>query len=124
MSNIYENFDEEILKKIQAVQDQFSKPGADGASLFIQMRELLLRQSEMNFEEEIKDHPHGMPVAFIGRSVDDSQELAMMDWIKANLSDDDFVLMPQNASGKYKEHWNWIYFRRKDQAMLFKLTWL
>ncbi len=47
----------------------------------------------------------------------------MTDWLKNQFADEDYILMPHVAQGKYKDRWNWIHFRSKDQAMLFKLTW-
>lgn len=111
-----------IASEVAKIQEAFSKPGADGIILFIKMRDLLIRQAEINFENEVRDYPYGLDIPKLGLL--DFPDDAMMQWLRERYSDDDYVLMPVNAQGKYKDHCNWIYFKDPSAAVLFKLTWL
>lgn len=125
MNDPYANItDEQILESIKRIQNRFTEPNADGVKLFKEMRDLLIRQGELHFENEIRDHPYGMEITTLGQVDALDKEEEIMIWLRARYDDSQYIIMPRNAQGKYKEHWNWIYFKDKSQAMLFKLTWL
>lgn len=109
-----------LLLRAHEIAEAFFDENANGIALQKELRDLLINQGEWDFEQEIKDHPYGMEVPNLGKGTDDDER---KDWLAAHLDPSDYILMPKNAMGKYKDHWNWIYFREKDQAMLFKLTW-
>lgn len=91
----------------------------NGMDKFMKLRAQLLRQGEKDFEAEIASFPYGVIIPGLGKGLDDE---AMREWLDQQFGSD-YYIMPINAQGKYKDRWNWIYFKTKDQAMLFKLTW-
>lgn len=118
-------FSPEIAEKVKEVREAFSQPGADGTVLFEKLRDLLILQGEINFENETRNFPHGMEVPELGfDTFADQTEERMLTWLRETVGEDNFVFMPVSAQGKYKDKWNWIYFKDPAMAMLFKLTWL
>lgn len=124
------NFDEvfrnpDLRLKASEVREKFYLANADGHSLFKEMEALLKHQGEWDFEQEIKDHPHGVEVKGLGTpDFAESREDEMNWWLTTNIPNTDYIIMPVNAQGKYKDHWNWVYFRHRRDAILFKLSCL
>lgn len=106
----------EYLAECTRIQAKFGEPDADGMMLYKEMQELLIRQGEWNFEQQVKDHPYWV-------ALPDRSELEMVQWIEDRCTEDEFVFQPQAAQGKYKDCFNRVYFRQASQAVLFKLTW-
>ena len=116
--------DPQLIQEYDILVARFDEPGANGSDLFMQVREILIRQGEINFEQEIKDYPYGLEVVGLGTSeFAENKETAIKDWLDANLNRHDYIFMPKEVVGKYKDRWNWIFFRKSAQAVLFKLTW-
>lgn len=114
----------EFREKARQVQLAFNDPQADGHSLYKEMEDLLRKQGEWDFEEEIKHFPYGIEIIGLGQQeFADIKELRVKEWLEERFQPSDYLLMPSNASGKYKDHWNWIYFKKKTQAALFKAFW-
>jgi len=87
--------------------------------LFERLKALMVRQGEIDFEQEVRYHPYGMQLP-----QDVLKEGHFRQWLEANYNHNDYIVMPLNSMGKYKNKWDWIYFKEKRHAMLFKLTWL
>lgn len=114
----------EYQEKARQIQMAFNDPQADGHTLYKAMEDLLKRQGEWDFEQEILPYPYGLEIKDLGKQeFADLKETQIKEWIEARFQPSDYLIMPQNASGKYKDHWNWIYFKKKEQAALFKLVW-
>ena len=86
----------------------------------IAARSMLLEQGEWEFEQEIINHPYGVEIAKLGRGLPDDE---FRQWLNDHFKESDFIMMPKNAMGKYADQWCWIFFRKKNQAALCKLTW-
>jgi hypothetical protein len=91
---------------------------------FEEVRRKIIRKAEREFLEETSDYAVGMalPVELMTVSLtigDDVDE-----WLRNHVGEDEYLAFPNNAMGKYKDRWNWIYFKNIQDAMLFKLTWL
>lgn len=115
----------EILDRALYVRQQFNLGKDNPATLYETMEKLLIAQGEWDFEQEVKDHPYAIEVEGLGTpEFAANKEEGVLAWLKRQFSESDYIFMPRNAMGKYKDRWNWIFFRKKDQAMLFKLTWL
>lgn len=113
-----------IRREAVRIRAQFQVPGADGHALYKEMEVLLINQGEWDFEQEVETYPYGLPVEGLGTSDFASQrEADIKEWLDSRIPASDYLFMPTNASGKYKDHWNWIYFKKKEQAALFKLVW-
>ena len=116
--------DPKLIQEYNILVAKFDEPGTDGSDLFMKVRDLLIRQGELNFEEEIKEYPYGLEVVGLGtHDFAGNKETAIRQWLNDNCNRRDFIYMPKHVIGKYKDYWNWIYFRKSTQAVLFKLTW-
>jgi len=116
--------DKALLKQALDIQAAFDAPDANGNALYNQMRDLLVRQGEIHFEEEVRDFPHGMEVKGLGtEDFASKQECDLTAWLKEMAGPGNYLFMPSNAQGKYKDKWNWVYFKDPAIAVLFKLTW-
>jgi len=91
----------------------------NSADEFLKVRDTLIRQGELEFEAETKDHPFSIELP----DLNSNEEQLVKVWLEERFEKSDYIFMPINAQGKYKDCWNWVYFKKKDQAMLFKLTW-
>lgn len=109
----------ELHSRALALQAKWVSGNVDGHALFSDMRNLLIRQGEINFEEEVADFPYGMEISHEVFHGDEFKE-----WLSDNCDPSDYILSPKNAQGIYKEKWNWIYFKDSKQAVLFKLACL
>ena len=113
----------EFLEKAQRIIKAFEMPDANGWDLYNQLKSLIEQQSEWDFEQEVKDHPYGVEVKGLGKEdFAANHEENTLAWLKANVAKADYIFMPRNATGKYKDKWNWCYFRNHQDAVLFKLT--
>lgn len=108
-------------KRAEEIQQEFGQPQTNGHSLYEELKQLITMQGEWNYEQQVRDFPHGMAIPLLGGATDLSKE--MDQWLGDQVGRDNYVAFPE-CIGKYKERWNWIHFRTADQAILFKLTWV
>jgi len=96
----------------------------DQTGIFMKIRKAMLTQGEHDFELEIANHPYGVEVKGLGTpEFAQETEEEIMEWLKNHVAKSDYIFMPTNAMGIYKDRWNWVYFKTQNQAILFKLTW-
>lgn len=108
-------------QRAEEIQREFGQPQTNGHSLYDELKQLITMQGEWNYEQQVKDFPHSMPIPLEGGSTSMSSDMA--GWLVGQIGDDNYIAFPE-CIGKYKERWNWIHFRTADQAILFKLTWV
>jgi hypothetical protein len=104
---------------VKSIQDL--ETTKDGYLLYEILKDLLTKQGEWDFEQEVKDFPHGLEIDRLG---DENFGAGLTQWLDSTVGKDNYVLMPRSAFGKYHDKWNWVFFKQKDHAALFKLTWL
>jgi len=104
---------------------EFDKPRANGHDLYIELQRLLIiDKGETDFVEETKNYPYGMDLPWVGRADQyPNQELDVKEWLNEHVDKSQYLMMPVNCVGKYKDHWRWIYFTNKVDAIRFRLTW-
>lgn len=106
-----------LMERIEALQDQIRSNSVDGYEAFRKMRDLIWEQGEYDFEQEVKDHPHGVYVGL------DNGDKALS-WLKEHLKPEDYVAFPNSAIATYKACVHNVYFRKSSDAVLFKLAWI
>jgi hypothetical protein len=114
----------DFIKEAKELIESYSILDNDAFDLGSELQAILLRQYEWEFEDEIKDHPYGIGIPKLG-TYDFAQEveLELLEWLDNTYPRDDYIFMPLSAYGKYKDKWNWIYFKKASQAVHFKLIW-
>lgn len=89
--------------------------------------ETLIQQGETTFAGLIEGYPY---VILVPLTINDDErdttfidEIEIIeDWLNENISGE-YISFPNNAIGKYKSMWQYVYFKNNNDAIRFKLVW-
>lgn len=89
-----------------------------------QVMEFLIESGEQVFSDRIKDLPY--IVKFNLTNITDAEMLQFIEarehWLVENATGE-YVSFSNDAIGRYKECWQYVYFKNKHDALIFRLTW-
>lgn len=89
--------------------------------------EKLVKQGEIEFSILVDGYPYIILVPLTitedERDIRFVKEIEIIEgWLEENIANE-YIPFPNSAVGRYKEMWQYVYFKNRDDAIRFKLVW-